>query len=134
MRFSLFVFILLFVTASCNRSALDKHLAGCDSLVITFNYPDTDSVINSISTTDTKAIQKLKQYIDGKKDTARQCGFDGNMIFFRDQQQVLPVVFKYSNESCRQFLYEINSAVSSYSMSNEAADFLSSLVEGRSWY
>lgn len=126
-----FLVVLLF---SCSRSAVGKKLAGCDSLVITFNVPDTDSVIQTVSTTETKAIQKLARFLDGKSIEPRSCGFDGNMIFYKDGRAVLPAVFSYSREDCRQFWFDLDNKTGSTRMSNEAIDFLKSLSAGSNYY
>ncbi|MGQ0740538.1 MAG: hypothetical protein ACT4OJ_15925 [Bacteroidota bacterium] len=129
------VFSLTLLLISCSRGGtVSKRLAGSDSLVITFNAPNSDSDINMISTTETQAVRKLARFLDGKPAAQDKCGFDGNMIFFKNGQQVLPVVFKYSEPDCRHFLFDIENKLTSSSMSNEAASFLQSLAEGRDWY
>jgi hypothetical protein len=127
------LFVVL-VFSACSRSAIQKKLAGCDSLVITFNAPNSDSVINVVSTTETKAISKLARFMDGKPAEQYKCGYDGNMIFFKAGHQVLPVVFKYSEEGCRHFMFDLDNKVMSSQMSNEAVDFLKSLAEGNNTY
>jgi hypothetical protein len=130
--FSVIVAVSLF---SCgNPSAISKKLSGSDSLVITFNVADGDSVLNIVSTTEKNAIRKISGFLDGKSTGQDQCGYDGNMKFYKNGSQVLPVIFKYSNDSCRQFLFEVDNKVMSTKMSNEAVEFLKSLVEGRGWY
>jgi len=133
MRISVFTFLVLLL-ASCSGSAIGKKLKGCDSLVITFNAPNSDSVIKEVSTTETKAIQKLARFIDAKPSEQFKCGYDGNMIFFKAGHQVLPVVFKFSEEGCRHFLFDLDNKLMSTEMSNEAVHFLESLAEGRNWY
>ena len=119
---------------SCGSSAVGKKLRGCDSLVITFNVPNSDSILKEVSTTETKAISKLARFVDGKPAEQYKCGYDGNMIFFKAGRQIMPVVFKYSEEGCRHFLFDLDNKVMSTSMSNEAVNFLKSLAEGRDWY
>ncbi|MFZ9386963.1 MAG: hypothetical protein ACO25B_03710 [Chitinophagaceae bacterium] len=128
------VLILSLLLFACSRSAVVKKLAGCDSLVITYNVPDTDSVIQTVSTTETKAIQKLARFLDGKSIEPRSCGFDGNMIFYKGGRAVLPAVFSYSREDCRQFWFDLDNKTGSTRMSNEAIDFLKSLLAGSSYY
>ncbi len=129
------ILTIIVVLSSCSGGgAVSKRLAGSDSLVITFNVPNSDSVINMISTTETKAIRKLARFLDGKPAEQDKCGYDGNMIFFKNGQQVLPVVFRYSDSGCRHFLFDIENKLTSSRMSNEAASFLQSLAEGRDWY
>lgn len=131
--------ILLFLTIfslliSCkDKPAIVKQLAGSDSLVITFNLPGTDSVIGTVSTTETNAIQKLAGFMDGKEQAKQSCGYDGNMIFFKGGQQALPVVFKFSGD-CKLFMYELEQKLIYTEVSKEGAAFLESLKEGKNWY
>src|SRR5687768_13534158 len=134
MRAAFCILIVLFGASCGNKSAINKKLSGCDSLVITFNAPNSDSIMSMVNTTEKKAIRKLAGFLDGEKSEISDCGYDGNMIFYKDGQQVMPVVFKFSEEACRYFLFDADGKSSSTSMSNEAADFLRSLKEGRSWY
>jgi hypothetical protein len=119
---------------SCNNSSLSKKLKGSDSLVISFNYPNTDSVVQTVNTTERKAIRRLLQFVDSKETEQYKCGYDGTMTFFIQGKLVLPVVFKYSEEGCRHFLFDEDNKLRSTKMSNEAADFLKSLAEGKNWY
>lgn len=131
------ILLLLFGSSfllSCNNSSLSKKLKGSDSLVISFNYPNTDSVVQTVNTTEQKAIRRLLQFVDGKETEQYKCGYDGTMTFFIQGKLVLPVVFKYSEEGCRHFLFDEDNKLRSTKMSNEAADFLKSLAEGKSWY
>lgn len=134
MRIALLSAGLLFFTACNNSSAVGKKLKGCDSLVITFNAPGSDSIHNMISTTDTRAIQKLGRYLDGSPAENKECGFDGNILFFKAGKQVMPAVFQFRNDGCRFFTFDLDNTVMKNTMSNEAASFLESLSAGRNWY
>jgi hypothetical protein len=125
---------LFFLLAACSSSAIEKQLAGSDSLQVTFNYPGSDSVTGIVNSTDTKAIQKLAGFLAGKESAKPNCGFDGNMIFYKNGQQVLPVVFKYSSPGCTYFMYESEGKLLYITPGNEAIDFLKSLGEGKGWY
>ena len=132
------VFFLVVITglllASCGaKSPVVKQLAGCDSLMITFNVPGTDSVFNMVSTTDTRAIAKLAGYLGGKEQSKPDCGFGGNMQFFKGGQQVLPVVFQ-STKDCSYFMYEMENKLHYTEVGKEAKKFLESLKEGKNWY
>jgi hypothetical protein len=129
-----FIFFTVYLFSCGNKSAISKKLSGSDSLVITFNVPNKDSVINMVSTTEKKAIRKLSGFLNGNETKQDSCGFDGNMIFFNKEEIVQTVVFQYSNKNCRHFLFELDNKTMSTAMSNEAAEFLKSLVGGKSWY
>ena len=127
--------ILVFILTSCGHSsAIDKKLSGCDSLVITFNVPGSDSVLNIVSTTEKKAISKLSGFMQGKNDSAMNCGFDGNLIFYRKGEIILPVIFQYNQEKCRYFKFKLDDQVMNCPMSNEGVAFFKSLAEGKPWY
>jgi hypothetical protein len=127
-------FLLTVLLPSCGGSALTKKMTGSDSLVITFNLPNSDSVIKTVTTTEKKAIQKLAGFLDGSPEEQLKCGYDGNMIFYKQGIQLLPVVFRYSDQDCRHFLFDLDNKVMSTRMSNEAVNLLQSLKEGRNWY
>lgn len=124
----------IFLLVSCGGSVISKKLTVADSLVITFNIPNTDSVIKTVSTTEGKAIQKFISLVDGKKGELYKCGYDGNMVFYSKGEIVLPVIFKYTEEGCRHFLFDMDNKVMSTAMTIEGAELLKSLVEGKEWY
>ena len=134
MRTTFYILIVLFCLSCGNKSAINKKLSGCDSLVITFNAPNSDSIVSMVNTKEKKAIGKLAGFLDGKESELYKCGYDGNMVFYKGGQGVLAVAFKFSEDSCRHFVFDIDNKLTSTTMSNEAADFLRSLKEGRSWY
>jgi hypothetical protein len=120
--------------ASCSESVISKKLITSDSLVISFNAPNTDSVIKTFSATQKTAITKMADFIDGKTTKEFKCGFDGQLIFYSKGQAMLPVVFKYRDADCRHFLFEWEGKTISTRVSQEAADFLESLEKGISTY
>ncbi|NOT51944.1 MAG: hypothetical protein HOP10_11790 [Chitinophagaceae bacterium] len=135
MKTMLVAIIVVLSYISCGKqSAVSKKLSGCDSLVIIFNKPNTDEVVNMVSTTDKKAIRKLTGFLDGKEMDRSQCGYDGHMIFYKNGQRVMPVVFNFNEKDCHHFLFDIDNKNSSTIMSNEEMDFLTSLKEGKTWY
>jgi len=89
---------------------------------------------NVTITGDAKAIKKLSGYLGGKELKEQNCGFDGNMTFFKSGEALLPVVFQYNVDSCRRFIFSLEGKTIYSKMSNEVVDFLKSLGEGRNWY
>ena len=128
------IILTSFLFSCGNQSAISKKLAGSDSLVITFNVPNSDSVIKTVSSTERKAIRKLAGFMNGKEGKDTVCGYDGNMTFYSKGETLLPVIFQYNEEGCRRFLFEMDNKVMNTKMSNEAVDFLKSLSDGRSMY
>jgi len=132
------IFLSLLVLTACiscgDSSAISKKLAGTDSLVITFNEPNSDVVRNMVNTTDKKAIRKVIRFMNGKNTAQYKCGYDGNMIFYEKGTQLMPVVFKFSGDSCRNFLFDIDNVLISAPMGKEATSFFESLSSGKNWY
>jgi hypothetical protein len=128
------IVVSVFLFSCGNQSAISKKLSGSDSLVITFNVADSDSVLNIVSTTEKNAIRKLSAFLNGKTIRQDQCGYDGNMKFYKNGLEVLPVIFKYNSDSCRRFLFELDNNVMSTSMSEEAKAFLKNLSGRKNQY
>ena len=126
--------LAVFLFSCVNHSAVSKKLSDSDSLVITFNVPNSESVIKTVNTTEKKAIRKLAGFMNGKKGEEAVCGFDGNMTFYSKGEVLLPVIFQYNEEGCRRFLFDLDNKVMNTKMSNEAVEFLKSLSEGRNMY
>lgn len=134
MRYFVFVVLLLMFVSCKERSAIGNQLSGSDSLVINFNEPGTINIAKTVNTTESKAIDKLARFVDGKEAGSYKCGYDGNLMFYKDGRLQADVSFNYSGEGCRHFILMLNGALTSTAMGNEAADFLKSLAEGKDWY
>src|SRR5436190_9226043 len=80
MRTVLAVLIVLFCSSCGKPSAVSKKLSGSDSLVITFNMPNSDSVRGMVNTTGKNAIRKLTHFLEGKNTMEYKCGYNGSMI------------------------------------------------------
>ena len=132
------IILLSFVVslASCggSGSAVSKQLADSDSLVINFNAPQTDSIVNTVTTTEAKAIKKLTDFVDGKTAEAYKCGYDGNIMFYKKGVLQGDVSFNYSGDGCHHFIMLLNDKLTPTAMRNEAADFLKNLAEGKGSY
>ena len=128
------VFTVCLLIACGNKSAVSKQLSVTDSLVINFNAPQTDSIVSTVTTTEVKAIKKLTGFVDGKTSEAYKCGYDGNIMFYKKGVLQGDISFNYSGEGCKHFLQMVKDELTPTAMSNEAADFLKNLAEGKNWY
>lgn len=130
----LYVLVFVCFLASCgSNSATGKQLSGADSLIIHFNDAQTNAIINTINSTEAKAIKKLKQFVGGKEAQAYKCGYNGNVQFYAKGALLGDFSFNYQ-DGCKHFIQLNNDKLSSTAMSNEAADFLKSLAEGKNSY
>jgi hypothetical protein len=135
MRTLFMSFLVVILLAACSGgSAVGKQMAGSDSLVINFNTPNSNTIEKTTYTTENKAIKKLAHFVDGKAGEAYKCGYDGNLMFYKKGSLVADVSFNYSGDGCHHFITEIEGNLSPTVMSNEAADFLKSMSEGKSFY
>ncbi|MEO7983342.1 MAG: hypothetical protein ABI688_04595 [Bacteroidota bacterium] len=133
---TLFFPVLLIVLVSCggSSSVISKQLSGSDSLVINFNTPQTNTIGKTMNTTEKTAIKKLANYVDSKTATTNECGYDGNLVFYKQGVVTGDLAFNYSTDSCHHFMMLEEGKLTPTVMSSEAADFLKSLSEGRPFY
>jgi hypothetical protein len=126
--------IAIVLLSSCSDTGEGKQFSGSDSLVINFNAPGTNNIEKTMTTTENKAIKKLAGFINGKATGAFKCGYDGNLMFYQQGLLLGDVAFNFSGEGCHHFILSKDGKLTPTAMSNEAADFLRSLAEGKGWY
>lgn len=86
-----------------------------------------------VEATDKKAIRKLAAFVSGKEMERKNCTADGSVFFIYDKNTSVKVDF-HLHPDCRYFSYTINNQPHTTLMSNEAADFLEALKQGRASY
>ena len=139
MRALLVAFFVFSVLMACSEgsSGVKEQLDGSDSLVVQFIDTLSGSVTRSTATADPKAISKLIHFIDGETVEEYKCGYssyNGNLLFFNKGKLNNQVSFNYTNKECKHFLSTINGKLVSTEMSNESADFLQAMAEGKDRY
>lgn len=134
MKLVIALFFLSSFAACTSSTAIGKQLDGSDSLVINFNTPHTNTIDHTVTTTEAKAINKLVHFVDAQPAEAYKCGYDGNLMFYKKGELTGDVAFNYSGEGCQHFILSVNGTLTPAKMSKEAADFLSSLAQGKGWY
>ena len=122
-----FVAALVLLAACSSNPAISKQLAGTDSVVVNFNYPQTNNIMKSVASTEDFAIEKLTRLVAAKTIETNKCGNDGNCLFYKNGALLGNVSFNYSTESCRHFAILLDNKLTNTSMDNEAADYLKSL-------
>lgn len=128
-------FILLLIITGCKESELQKRLKKADAITVHFYLnAHSDSVIKIMHTNNKDAISKLASFIDDKEINAPDCGRDG-AIFFKQNDVVIDTVgFNVLQKSCRQFFFTENGKEHVTQVNNEAADFLTSMWAGKTYY
>jgi hypothetical protein len=135
MRYWVIILLIFAGFISCTgNSAVSSKLSGADSLVINFYAPQSDSVVKTVYTAEEAAIRRLTEFVSAKETELYKCGYDGNLLFYEKGKLASDVAFKYSDPACRHFVLDIKGRLTSTKMSNEAADLLNSLYEGKNTY
>ena len=130
----IFFFIPILYLYSCSKpSAITRQLSGSDSIAINFNHTD-GTIQKTVSATEPNAIKKLLQFVDSKPTTPYNCGYDGNILFFKNGKISGDISFNFTGVGCRHFIIELNGQLMATTLNNEAVDFLQSLREGKDWY
>lgn len=125
---------LLIVFFSCKQSAVKQSFTAADSLVVHFKDEQAGTITKTVQTADTKAINRMIDFIDAKETEQFKCGYDGKMFFFSKGAKVQEVDFKMKEEACNHFAFLLNGKLMSTRMSDEAVDFLDALEKGMPYY
>ena len=132
---NILVFILLLlVFPSCQQSAIKQNFSSADSLVIHFKDEQAGIVTKTVQTTESKAINRMIEFIDAKEMEQLKCGYDGKMFFYQKGQKMQEVDFKMKDDSCNHFAFFLNEKLVSTKMNSEAVDFLDALEKGLPTY
>jgi len=134
MRKILICLLVIFSFCSCKQSAIKQNFSSADSLVIHFKDEQAGIVIKTVQTTESKAINRMIEFIDAKEMEQLKCGYDGKMFFYAKGQKIQEVDFKMKNDSCNHFAFLVNGNLMSTKMSGEAIDFLNALEQGMPTY
>jgi len=132
--FPFFAALVFLAACSGSNSDISKQLSGSDSLVINFNTPQTNTIEKTMSTTALTAIDKLARFADGKTGGEYKCGYDGNLLFYKQGKLTGDISFNFSGDGCHHFMQQADGKLTATDMSNEAADFLKNMYEGKDWY
>ena len=131
---SYLLIILVILFCSCNQSAIKQNFSSADSLVIHFKDEQAGVVTKTVQTAESKAINRMIEFIDAKETEQFKCGYDGKMFFYAKGQKMQEVDFKMKNDSCNHFAFLMNGNLMSTKMSGEAIDFLNALEQGMPIY
>jgi hypothetical protein len=134
MKFYLLIVLTPVLFCSCRPSALKQSFSSADSLVIHFKDEQAGVVTKTVQTAESKAINRMIEFIDAKETKQSQCGYDGKMFFYTRGQKMQEVDFKMKNDSCNHFAFLLNGNLISTKMSGEAIDFLNALEQGMPTY
>jgi len=134
MRFYLLIVLTSTLFSSCKQSAITQNFSSADSLVIHFKDEQAGIVTKTVQTAESKAINRMIEFIDTNETEQFKCGYDGKMFFYTKGQKIQEVDFKMKNDSCNHFAFLLNGKLMSTKMSGEAIDFLNALEQGMPIY
>lgn len=134
MKFYLLVALASILCYSCKQSAIRQTFSSADSLVIHFKDEEAAVVTKTVQTAESKAINRMIEFIDTKETAQFKCGYDGKMFFYAKGQKIQEVDFKMKNDSCNHFAFLLNGNLMGTKMSGEAIDFLNALEQGMPTY
>lgn len=134
MRYLVIILFIGVLICSCKSSPVKQSFSSADSLVIHFKDEQAGAVIKTVQTAESKAINRVIEFIDGKETELFKCGYDGKMFFYHNGKQIQEVDFKMKNDSCNHFAFLVNGKLTGTKMSNEAVDFLDALEKGLPTY
>ena len=126
----LFLAVIVILFCSCKQSAIKQSFAAADSVVIHFKDEQAGVITKTVQTAESKAINRIIDFMDAKGTEEFKCGYDGKMFFFKNGERMQEVDFKMKIDSCRHFSFLLNGKLMSTKMNNEAADFLDALEKG----
>ena len=126
----LIVLIGMALLVSCKNNEIRTALEQSDSINIRFN----NSSLNSMSS-DKNAIRTLARFIsDNEKSLPLECEIkpSGMILFYYQGKQQHEVAFTDLTQRCRYFILQLKGKTVYTEVTNEAADFLKALQEGKS--
>ena len=127
------LFIIIILTA-CKESVVKQSFSSADSLVVYFKNETAGIVTKTVQTTEKNAIKKMIDLIDSKPAGELQCGYDGKMFFYKDNEKIQEVDFKFLSDTCNHFALLLNGDIMYTSMSGEAIDFIKAIESGMPYY
>lgn len=134
MKFYLLVVLTPILFCSCQQSPIKQGFSSADSLVIHFKDELAGVVTKTVQTAESKAINRMVEFIDAKETEQFKCGYDGKMFFYSKGQKIQEVDFKMKNDSCNHFAFLLDGKLMSTRMNSEAVDFLDALEKGMPVY
>ena len=134
MKYYLFITAAAILLCSCKQSAIKQSFSTADSVVIHFKDEQAGVITKTVQTAESKAINRIIEFMDAKGTEEFKCGYDGKMFFYNNGEKMQEVDFKMKDPACNHFSFLINGKIINTKMSDEAIDFLDALEKGMPYY
>ena len=102
--------------------------------MIHFKDEQAGVVTKTVQTAESKAINRMIEFIDAKETEQFKCGYDGKMFFYNKGQKIQEVDFKMKDDSCNHFAFLLNGKLMSTKMSGEADRFFKCIRTRNAYY
>src|SRR6188474_202181 len=122
MKSYLFITATVILLCSCKQSAIKQSFSGADSVVIHFKDEQAGVITKTVQTAESKAINRIIEFMDAKGTEEFKCGNDGKMFFYSNGEKMQEVDFKMKDPACNHFSFLIDGKITSTKMSDEAID------------
>ncbi len=134
MKAYLLIGLTVILFCSCKQSAIKKSFSGADSVVIHFKDEQAGVITRTVQTAETKAINRIVEFMDANETEQFKCGYDGKMFFYDKGKQIQEVDFKMKDPACNHFAFLMNGKITRTKISDEAVDFFVALERGMPYY
>ena len=134
MKSYLFLTVTVILFCSCKQSVIRQSFSAADSVVIHFKDEQAGVITKTVQTAESKAINRIIEFMDTKDTEQGECRYDGKMFFFNKGQKMQEVDFNMKDAACNHFSFLINGKIMSTKMSGEAIDFFDALEKGMPYY
>ena len=101
-------FIMIMTVAGCKQSPTKQSFSSADSVVIHFKDEQAAVVTKTVQTAESKAINRIIEFMDARETEQFKCGYDGKMFFYNKGQKIQEVDFKMKDASCNHFSFLLN--------------------------
>jgi len=124
--------IILTALSSCHRSdkQLKETISNADSVAI--NYFSGDGKVDTVTAVkiihDKNTMDQLAAFASASlTDIKPNCGFDGSIHFYKNDNVVQDIKFRMNDEQCMQFTFTEDGNIVATKLSQQAKDLLEAI-------
>jgi hypothetical protein len=117
---------LIFISCKESVTQLTEKVTGADSLAINYFKGDgtMDTVVAVRIIADKNKISQLAKLAGGHTIQNSNCGFDGSLHFFKNNQVIQDIQFRMNDAQCAHFSFKLEGKLYNTELSPEAKELL----------
>jgi hypothetical protein len=127
----LIVIISSIIFISCKQSIpqLSEKITNADSMAINFFKGDgsMDTVVTVKIISDKNKINQLAKIAGGTVTDNSNCGYDGSVHFFKNNQVIQDISFRMNDPECNHFSFKLDGKIYSTQLTPETKEIILSL-------